>query len=107
MSDDQRTPPGGPPGSLAVQIDEDVANGVYSNFQVVGNNETEFVLDFAFLQPNLPRAKVRSRVILSPKHAKSLARVLAQRVADYEQRFGPIVLRDGPGGGMSGSGLPN
>lgn len=106
MSDDPRNQNPPLPGNLQLQIDDDVANGIYSNFQVVGNNETEFVLDFAFLQPNLARGKVRSRIILSPKHAKSLARVLAQRVADYEQRFGPIQLREGPGG-LPGSGLPN
>ena len=85
-----------------------VADGIYSNFQVVGNNETEFILDFAFVQPNSPKAKVRSRVILSPKHAKSLLRVLSQRVADYEHRFGEVPLRDPMAMTLGGgSGLPN
>jgi len=91
-----------------------VADGTYSNFQVVGNNETEFILDFAFVQPNSSKAKVKSRVILSPKHAKSLLRVLSQRVADYERRFGELPMRDsmammmgGNGSGSGGSGLPN
>lgn len=96
---------------LQLIYSDEVADGAYSNFQVVGNNETEFILDFAFVQPNSTKAKVKSRVILSPKHAKSLLRVLSQRVADYERRFGELPLRDPlammRGGGNGGSGLPN
>ncbi len=94
---------------LQLMYSDGVADGIYSNFQVVGNNETEFIMDFAFVQPNSAKAKVRSRVILSPKHAKSLLRVLSQRVNDYERRFGEIPLRD-PLAMMStggGGGLPN
>lgn len=78
-----------PPG-LQLQIDEDVAQGAYSNFQIVGASETEFFVDFAFIQPGTPRGKIRARMILSPKHAKSLVSMLAERVRDWEERFGPI-----------------
>ena len=90
------------PHGLKLRIDEDVAQGMYSNMQVVGSNETEFVLDFAYLPPNQRQGKVRSRVIISPKHAKGLLRLLSERVRDYEARFGPIVLPDGqrPGGNL-------
>ena len=95
------------PGNLKLIVDDDIAQGMYSNFQVVGSNETEFILDFAYIQPNQPRGKVRSRVILSPKHAKSLLGMLTERVRDYEGRFGEITLpvRQVPPKG--GSGLPN
>jgi hypothetical protein len=96
-------------GKLQIQVDEETAQGVYSNFQAVGSNETEFVLDFAYVQPHQPRGKVRARAILSPKHAKQLLRLLQQRVADYEARYGPISVPM-PGGdlaGGGGSGLPN
>ncbi len=105
---DERDPPAAA-RKLQLMYSDAVADGIYSNFQVVGNNETEFILDFAFVQPNSAKAKVRSRVILSPKHAKSLLRVLSQRVADYERRFGEIPLRD-PLAMMrsgGGGGLPN
>lgn len=79
-------------GQLKLAIDDATALGAYSNFQVVGSNETEFVLDFAYIPPQQPRGKVRSRIILSPKHAKALLRLLQQRVTDYETRYGPITL---------------
>ncbi len=95
-------------GKLQIQVDDETAQGVYSNFQAVGSNETEFVLDFAYVQPHQPRGKVRARAILSPKHAKQLMRLLQQRVADHEARYGPIAVPL-PGGdlGGGGSGLPN
>jgi len=95
------------PGNLKLSVDDDVAQGMYSNFQVVGSNETEFIIDFAYIQPNQPRGKVRARHILSPKHAKALLGMLSERVRDYEGRYGVISLpvRSVPPKG--GSGLPN
>ena len=109
MSDDANKPtdvpvPGLPQG-LQIRVDDDVAQGMYSNFQIVGSNETEFILDFAYIQPNQLRGKVRARLILSPKHAKGLLRSLSERVRDHEARFGPIVLPTGMPTG--GSGLIN
>lgn len=91
------------PNNLKLSIDEDTAQGAYSNFQVVGSNETEFVLDFAYVQPHQPVGKVRSRVIVSPKHAKAMVRMLAERVRDHEARYGTIAEPKRP----PGSGLPN
>jgi hypothetical protein len=89
------------PHGLKLRIDDATAQGTYSNMQVVGSNETEFVFDFAYLAPNQRGGKVNARVIMSPKHAKGLLRLLNERVRDYEARFGPIVLPDPgkPGGG--------
>ena len=94
-------------GKLQISIDEEMAQGVYSNFQAVGNNETEFVLDFAYVQPHQPRAKVRARAIISPKHAKSLMLILQARVKDYEARYGEIRAPMAPVDPSGGSGLPN
>lgn len=76
---------------LEIQLDEDVAQGAYSNLAVVNHNDAEFVVDFIFVQPQAPRAKVRSRVILSPQHAKRFAAVLLENVNRYEQSFGEII----------------
>jgi len=80
------------PQKLQVQIDEDVAQGVYSNLVLLNHTENEFVLDFAFLQPANGRAKVRTRVISSPRHTKRLLQALQKNLERYEERFGAIDL---------------
>lgn len=87
MSDE---PSGG--SKLQVQIDEDVSQGVYCNLVLLNHTENEFVLDFAFIQPSNGRAKVRTRVISSPRHTKRLLAALAKNVERYEERFGVIDL---------------
>lgn len=77
---------------LEIQLDEDIAQGAYVNLAVVNHNEAEFVVDLIFVQPQAPRAKVRSRVILSPQHAKRLAAALQENVSRYEKNFGAIKL---------------
>jgi hypothetical protein len=86
MSDEPSTP------KLQVQIDEDVAQGVYSNLVLLNHTENEFVLDFAFIQPSNGRAKVRSRVISSPRHTKRLLQALQKNLERYEERFGTIDI---------------
>jgi hypothetical protein len=86
MSDEPVTP------QLQVQIDDDVANGVYSNLVLLNHTENEFVLDFAFIQPNHARAKVRARVVSSPRHTKRLLMALQKNVERYEERHGRIEL---------------
>src|SRR3954463_10376446 len=86
MSDEPSTP------KLQVQIDEDVAQGVYSNLVLLNHTENEFVLDFAFIQPSNGRAKVRSRVISSPRHTKRLLQALQKNLERYEERFGAIDI---------------
>jgi hypothetical protein len=84
---DEPTPP-----KLAVQIDDDVAQGSYSNLVLLNHTENEFVLDFAFIQPANGRAKVRSRVISSPRHTKRLLMALQKNLERYEERYGRIEL---------------
>ncbi|MCI0570778.1 MAG: DUF3467 domain-containing protein [Myxococcaceae bacterium] len=79
---------------LQLQLDEAIADGQYCNMALINHAETEFVLDFIFVQPQAPKAKVRSRILLSPQHMKRLLAAMADNVARYEARFGPIVLRE-------------
>jgi hypothetical protein len=91
------TPPGGREVRLAIELAPDVANGTYANLAMVNHNETEFILDFIFVQPQQPRAVVRSRVISSPKHTKRLMLALQDNLAKYERKYGEIdVSRPGP-----------
>lgn len=76
---------------LEIQLDEEIAQGTYVNLAVVNHSETEFVLDLIFVQPQAPRAKVRSRAILSPQHAKRLLGALQDNIAHYEKSFGKIT----------------
>lgn len=74
---------------VEIQLDDETAQGVYSNLVVVNHNETEFALDFIYVQPQGNRAKVRSRVIMSPGHIRSLIRALEKNFGSYEEKFGP------------------
>jgi Protein of unknown function (DUF3467) len=80
------------PPKLQVQVDEDVAQGVYANLVLLNHTENEFVLDFAFIQPSNGRAKVRARVVSSPRHTKRLLLALQKNLERYEERFGRIEL---------------
>jgi hypothetical protein len=86
------------PLNLEVQLDEITALGQYVNMMVVQHSPTEFVLDFIFVPPGQPRARVRSRIILAPEHARSLLKVLAENIGIFEKRFGEIKLPEHPGG---------
>jgi hypothetical protein len=88
---DQNPPPAGPkPPPIQLQLDEDVAQGLYSNLVLINHTENEFVLDFAFFAPGAARAKVRARIISSPRHTKRLLRALQKNIERFEERFGEI-----------------
>lgn len=88
------TPPKPNELQLQIQIDDDVANGQYINMALVNHTETEFTLDFIYVQPQQPKAKVRSRIITNPKHMKRLLLAMQDNVAKFEARFGPIEVTD-------------
>ena len=77
---------------IQIQIDDDIAQGQYTNLVLINHNENEFILDFAFLPPGNPRAKVRSRLISSPRHTKRLLIALQKNLERFEERFGTIEL---------------
>lgn len=76
--------------NLNIELNEMVAGGVYSNLALVNHSPTEFVLDFIQLMPGVQQAKVRSRVILAPLHAKRVLNALQQNIQNFEQQFGEI-----------------
>jgi hypothetical protein len=79
-----------PQQKVQIQIDDDVAQGIYANLVLLSHTENEFVLDFAFIQPSTGRAKVRARVISSPRHTKRLLVALQKNIERYEERYGTI-----------------
>lgn len=77
-------------GQLQIELKEDVAQGTYANLAIITHSSSEFVLDFACVLPGLPKAGVKSRVIMAPEHAKRLLRALEDNIGKYERSFGTI-----------------
>lgn len=75
---------------LNIELSDEVACGVYSNLAIITHSPAEFIVDFAQLMPGLPKAKVRSRVIMTPQNAKRLFRALADNINKYETMYGQI-----------------
>lgn len=78
--------------SLEIQLDKEIAQGAYSNLAVVNHTDAEVTLDFVYIQPQELRGNVRSRVILSPRHAKRLLQALKENLDRYERTFGEIEI---------------
>ena len=75
---------------IKIEIDEQTANGTYSNLALITHSENEFILDFIFFQPQNGKAKVRSRIITSPAHVKRMIEALKDNIAKYEMKFGQV-----------------
>ena len=85
---------------INIELSDEVAQGVYSNLAVITHSPSEFVVDFVRIVPGAPKAKVKSRIILTPEHAKRLLNALQGNIAKYEQMHGPIKdIENHPGGG--------
>ena len=93
-------------GQVNIELDEDSAEGTYSNLAIINHSLSEFIVDFINIMPGVPKAKVKSRIILTPQHAKRLTQALADNIAKFEQSHGeikeqempPIPLNFGPTG---------
>ena len=82
---------------LQLELPQDVARGQYANFAIITHSSSDFILDFARVLPGLPKAQVKSRVILAPEHAKRLLAALQENIMRYEQEFGTIrIPNQGP-----------
>ncbi len=75
---------------LNIELDQEIAEGTYSNLAVINHSMTEFVVDFINIMPGVPKPKVKSRIILTPQHAKQLMKALADNVHKFEQEYGEI-----------------
>jgi hypothetical protein len=83
-------------GQINIELDEKVAEGIYSNLAIINHSQTEFVLDFVTLMPGVPKAKVKSRIILTPQHAKRLLGALKENIHRFEVANGEIKEGDAP-----------
>ena len=80
------------PGQLQIELPQDVAQGEYANFAIITHSSSDFVIDFARVLPGVPKAQVKSRVILAPEHAKRLLGALQENIVRYEREFGQIKI---------------
>jgi hypothetical protein len=77
---------------IDLELDAEVAQGHYSNLAIISHSTSEFILDFAAILPGLPKAKVKSRIILTPEHAKRLMLSLQENITRYENNVGKINI---------------
>lgn len=75
---------------LNIELSEEVADGIYSNLAIITHSNSEFVIDFIKVMPGIPKAKVKSRIVLTPQHAKRLMKALNENLTKYESVHGTI-----------------
>ena len=93
-------------GQINIELDEQTAEGIYSNLAIINHSNSEFVVDFVTIMPGVPKAKVKSRIILTPQHAKRVQKALEEKSHRFENAHGkieegeqpPIALNFGPTG---------
>ena len=89
-------PPQQPMQQIQLELREAEAEGIYSNFAMIGHSHSEIIMDFARFLPGTPKARVFARVIMTPQNAKSLAKTLEDNLKKYEETFGEIKIHGGP-----------
>ena len=92
MSDNEQVQP----GQINIELDEKVAEGIYSNLAIINHSASEFVLDFVTIMPGVPKSKVKSRIILTPQHAKRLLKAMGENIHRFEQAHGEIKDSEQP-----------
>lgn len=75
---------------INIELTEEVADGTYANLAIITHSFAEFVIDFVNVMPGVPKAKVKSRIVMTPQHAKKLMRALIDNVKRYETQNGVI-----------------
>jgi len=93
-------------GQINIELDDKMAEGTYANLAIINHSVSEFIVDFISVMPGQPKAKVKSRIILTPQHAKRLVKALAENVKRFEKSHGvikdyeqpPIPMNFGPKG---------
>ena len=80
--------------NIEIQMDEKNANGTFSNLAIINHSDAEFVFDFIYLQPNIPKGKVQSRVIMTPSHAKKFFLALNDNLEKFQKKYNEIKIHN-------------
>ena len=83
---------------INIELSDDVAQSIYSNLAIITHSSSEFIIDFVRIMPGMPKAQVKTRVILTPDHAKRLLLALQDNMAKFEAQMGTIKLPEGSEG---------
>ena len=83
-------------GQINIELDEAIADGIYSNLAIINHSVSEFVIDFVKIMPGAPKAKVKSRIILTPQHAKRFLNALGENIHRFETSYGEIKDSEQP-----------
>ena len=89
MAEDQN-----PQNQINIELPEDIADGIYSNLAIITHSNSEFVIDFIKMLPGLPKAKVKSRIVITPQHAKRLLMALKDNITKFEAAHGTIKVEE-------------
>lgn len=81
---------------IEIELNEEVAQGIYANLAILTHSSSEFVMDFVRIMPGVPKAKVKSRIIMTPENAKRLLMALQENVSKFESQFGKINTEETP-----------
>ena len=81
---------------INIKLDEKVGEGVYANFFMISNTQSEYVIDCGRIMPGIPDVKIYSRIMTTPVHAKQLLMTLKQNLDMFEKQFGEIKLPQQP-----------
>ena len=87
MSEEQKKQQG---NQINIELTEEIADGIYSNLAIISHSQSEFIVDFVRILPGVNKAKVKSRIILTPQHAKRLMKALAENISKFENQNGEI-----------------
>ena len=83
-------------GKINIEIDEKVSECIYSNLAIINHSVSEFVIDFISIMPGTPKSKVKSRIIITPQHAKKLSKALNGNIKKFEENYGSIKDYENP-----------
>lgn len=90
MADNKNESKEGNNNQLNIELSEEMAEGIYANLAIITHSNAEFVMDYVRVMPGVPKAKVKSRIIMTPQHAKRLMKALKENVAKFEANHGEI-----------------
>lgn len=85
-----------PQQQIKIELGEKEAEGIYANLAMITHSPTEIVLDFARVMPGTPKARILSRIVMTPMHAKLLQRALTDNLEKFEKQFGEVKMHTGP-----------